>query len=83
MTSEEFKIWANKRGIKILDELGSFKVGQTVKYTNEFGVSFIRKIIGFRSEPVLEGRCVYLDKDSYWFPVGLNQIKKNINFNKF
>jgi len=74
MTVEEFKIWVNKREIKILDELGSFKVGQTVKYTNEFGVSFIRKIIGFRAEPAFEDRCVYLYKDSYWFPVKLNQI---------
>lgn len=49
-----------------------FKVGDRVIFTNDYGVSFpdhtiiaIGKDVGLRKY----GRCIYLDKDSYWAPV--------------
>ena len=48
-----------------------FHVGQLVKFTNDYGVSFDgQRIIGF-SEPVSElsgSPYIYLDNSSYWFP---------------
>lgn len=44
-----------------------FSVGDKVKYTTEYGVTFSGlKIIGF-SEDVFYGRFIYLDKSSWWF----------------
>lgn len=48
--------------------------GQTCTFTNEYKIKFPKlTIMGF-CRPELEGRCVYLDKDSYWFPVHPDSI---------
>lgn len=54
-----------------------FRAGDQVKYTNENGVSFEPKtIVGFTLPgDELHERCVYLDKDSYWFPVLTSELK--------
>ena len=55
-----------------------FKVGDTVTFTNEFGVSFEgRKIIGFADDDSFYGRFIFLDKDSYWFPCKPSELKLN------
>lgn len=48
----------------------SFCVGDTVTYTNEYGVSFPgMKIIGFADDDSLNGRFIHLEKTAWWFPV--------------
>ena len=47
------------------------KIGDTVKFTNDYGVEFEpHKIIGFtKPEHELHGRFVHIDTDAPWFPV--------------
>lgn len=66
----------DKRGYRVrLDNLSdvvqnperNLHKGQIVSFTNKYGVTFKNlEILGF-CEP-WDGRCVYLDKSSYWFP---------------
>lgn len=52
------------------------KVGDKVTYTNDYGVSFEnREIIGFGDKKTSWEGYIYLDKDSYWFPVALKSVK--------
>jgi hypothetical protein len=46
----------------------AFKVGDSVTFTNDYGVAFHNKIVtGFA--PIVEyGRFVFLDMDAWWFP---------------
>lgn len=49
-----------------------FKPGDRVVFTNDYGVSFPDMIIIAISKDNdlwKYGHCIYLDKDSYWFPV--------------
>lgn len=47
-----------------------FQVGDTVIFTNEYGVAFPgRKIVGFSESDDFYGRFIHLDKESWWFPV--------------
>jgi hypothetical protein len=54
------------------------KVGDRVIYKNDFGVKFGPfEVIGFeKKEDISVGRFVYLNKDSYWFPVKAEQLTK-------
>ncbi len=54
-----------------------FRVGQQVSFTNEYGVTFEPyTIMGFgKPSPDMHGRCVYLNRDCFWFPVCLKSIK--------
>lgn len=46
------------------------KVGDRVTYTNDYGVSFHDELVtGFSPTVESYGGFVYLDKDSWWFPV--------------
>lgn len=66
---KDFKNWVSTRKIEILTELSdvNFAIGDSVTFTNEFGVKFENlTVLGFCT-PENE-RCVYLDCDSYWFP---------------
>jgi len=48
----------------------NFKVGDRVTYTNDYGVSFRDELVtGFSPAVESYGGFVYLDKDSWWFPV--------------
>ena len=65
----DFDQWKIGRNIQQTSERTSLKVGDNVTFTNEFGVSFEdNEILGFDLEDFY-GRFIYLDKDSYWFPV--------------
>ncbi len=53
----------------------NFKVGDIVTYTNDYDVSFHGlKVLGFDDE-ISYGRFVFLDTDSFWFPVDPEQLK--------
>jgi|GEM_PF-1035823 len=68
--AKDFKNWAKQKNVEVLNSLPGvyLKVGQKVTYTNDYGVKFEGyTILGFCTPD--NGRCVYLDKDSYWFPV--------------
>lgn len=48
------------------------KPGDRVVFTNDFGVSFTDLTviaIGKHNDLWKYGHCIYLDKESYWFPV--------------
>lgn len=47
------------------------KVGDIVRFTNDYGVIFEpRKIVGFaKPEHTFYGRFVHIDSDCAWFPV--------------
>lgn len=46
-----------------------FKVGDSVTFTNDYGVAFHDKIVTGFSPTVQHGRFVYFDGDAWWFPV--------------
>jgi hypothetical protein len=56
------------------------KVGDTVTFTNEFGVSFEGlKVIGFKFEDWFErkyNKYIYLNTSSYWFPHEPSELEK-------
>jgi hypothetical protein len=51
----------------------SLKVGDKVKFTNDYGVKFDGVITGFSPE-VSYGRFVYWDNSAWWFPVDPAQM---------
>lgn len=52
------------------------KLGDVVTFTNDFGVAFSDlKVTGFTPSVEGHGRFVYLDKDSWWFPVKPDQLR--------
>lgn len=52
-------------------ELCDFQVGDTVKFTNDYGVEFEpHKVIGFTTaRHKVGGRFIHINSDSPWFPV--------------
>lgn len=59
----------------VKDPETDLKVGDTVIFTNDYGVKFLNKIIGFTT-PNQFGRCVYLDYDCYWFANKPEKLQK-------
>lgn len=53
----------------------SFKVGDAVEYTNEYGAKFNHVVRGFARESHGQGRFVYVFKDAWWFPVNPENLK--------
>lgn len=48
--------------------------GQKVMFTNQYGYTFgAYEIFGF-CRPDSLGRCVYIDKSSYWFPASPSSL---------
>lgn len=78
---KEFTEWRKRHSNKVYDKLSEvmettseLKVGQKVKFTNDYGVTFEpHEIVGF-CKPESWGGCVYLDFDCYWCPVKLSSI---------
>lgn len=69
--------YLKKNNIELQNEMNSYKAGDIVTFTNDYGVKFENLMIfGFRQHEDLPEHCVYIHKDSYWFPVRLNQINK-------
>lgn len=47
-----------------------FSVGDTVVFTNEYGVSFPGlRVIGFADDDSFYGRFIHLNTGAWWFPV--------------
>jgi hypothetical protein len=78
----QFQEWAKKEKVNVLKKLenSDLKTGDIVTFTNEYGVQFENlEILGFRNNTdFLPDRSVYLNKSSYWFPIKLSEIKKEI-----
>ena len=55
----------------------NFSVGDTVIYTNGYGVKFIFTILDF-CEPTSWGASLYFDWDSYWYPAKPQDCQKVI-----
>lgn len=52
--------------------------GDRVTYTNDQGVTFHGKTVkGFTKAVGEDGRCVYIDSDSWWFPVRPDRLRKD------
>lgn len=53
----------------------TYKLGDVVTYTNEYGAKFPNKvIIGFASDTSLGGRFIHLAEDAWWFPVKPSEL---------
>lgn len=71
---EQFITWAKSRKVLSESKDTTLKVGDKVTFTNEYGCVFPdHEVLGFCE--LWEGRCVYIDKDSYWFPVKQCELK--------
>lgn len=70
MTMEE-QFYADNEMVDAPPKPCEFKVGDVVKFTNDYGVEFEpRKVIGFtKPEHELHGRFIHIDTDCPWFPV--------------
>lgn len=53
-----------------------FKVGDKVTFTNDYGVEFHDKTVTGFASTVEYGRFVFLDIDSWWFPVRPENLTK-------
>ena len=56
-----------------------FKIGDIVTYTNDDGIEYkYHRIVAFGTKHYLAkyGHCVFLDKDSFWYPVKPGNITK-------
>lgn len=82
---KEFDRWVQKNNLEVLEEVKevNFQVGQIVTYINDYGVEFKGlKILGFErptSKDPLNENCVYLEMESYWYPVKPNSLKLESN----
>jgi hypothetical protein len=56
-----------------------FKLGEKVTYTNCNGVEFFDKVITGFAPSVTNRRFVYLDKDSWWFPVDPAHLSRPVS----
>lgn len=52
------------------------KVGDRVTFTNDYGVEFHDKTVTGFASTVEHGRFVFLDIDSWWFPVRPKNLTK-------
>lgn len=81
VTVEQFKEWAADKGIELTKELNGFKVGQSVTYTNDYGVIFKNRIIvgiakynQFPNNPKKDSH-IFFEESAWWFPSKLTSIK--------
>ena len=78
---QEWKIRQEAKGFKFYDKIedininSNLKIGDKVIFTNEAGVSFGPYEVLCFCEPEGDGRCVYFDHDSYWYPARPENLK--------
>ena len=59
---------------EVIDTDDDLAVGDTVLFTNDYGVIFGPcEVLAF-GNLCNSGRCVYIDSDSYWFPNRPDQL---------
>lgn len=54
-----------------------FKKGDPVIFTNEYGVKFHTKVLGFSPDPedtYWKDRYIHLDLSSWWFPHSVDEL---------
>lgn len=74
---QEFKKWAKGRNVQSSTDRTILKVGDKVTFTNDNGCVFKgHEILGFDTNDFLPDNFIYLDVDCYWFPMKLNEVKK-------
>ena len=82
--AEVFHESIERRSIQVYDNIKQaspdadieLSTSDSILYVNDYGITFgPHKILGF-CKPESDGRCVYFDHASYWFPAKLNQIIK-------
>ena len=55
----------------------AFKVGDVVNWTNDYGIKWQHKIIGFGYKNefgIKYEKFIYLNTESFWFPYSDNQL---------
>lgn len=69
--SMEERWYENNRMVNESPMPCDFKIGDIVKFTNDYGVEFgPHKVLGYTTpEDVLHGRFIHIDTDAPWFPV--------------
>ena len=51
------------------------KIGDIVKYTNDYGVTFPEEtVIGFSKKTQSWGGFIHLSKDAWWYPVSRKSL---------
>ena len=77
MTMAE-KFYADNNMVSVPPRPCDFKVGDVVKFTNDYGVEFQpHKVIGFTTpENEQHGRFIDIDTDAPWFPVKPESLTK-------
>lgn len=55
-----------------------FKIGDSVTFTNDYGVVFENEIVTGFSPTVENGRFVYFDNAAWWFPVRPANLARSI-----
>lgn len=75
---KDFNEWVNRENIQLLDNVpesvGNLSVGHKCTFVNKYGVKFPgNTILGF-CEPESGGKCVFLDKGTYWLPVSPDSL---------
>lgn len=53
----------------------SFKIGDSVTFTNDYGAKFAQLVVKGFAPTIENGRFVYLDKSSWWFPVSPDSLE--------
>ncbi len=76
---KDFDNWVIQKKVKVLNVCpynSGLTIGQKVSFTNEYGVSFLsRVVLGFaQKNDELNGRYIYINNVSYWFPVPFNSL---------
>lgn len=79
----DFNEWRKSmeaNGVKFYDSPpdgcdSTFKVGDIVRFTNDYGVQFEPFTVLAFSDPD-HGRFIHINSSSYWFPVRADQLTK-------
>lgn len=50
----------------------TLKVGDLVEWTNDYGITWRHRVIGFNT--TYDAKYVHLDSDAYWFPHDHNKL---------
>ena len=81
---KDFQCWKAEREVEgmeffnrlsdVIDTDNNLAVGDTVAFTNDYGVVFgPHEVLAFR-KPWNGDRCVYFDHDAYWFSARPDQL---------
>jgi len=76
-TPEQFLKWAIPMKIDLIQTCGDISVGDTVTFTNEYGIKFHGlTVVGIDKSRAFYNRQFYLNSDAYWFPHTREELTK-------